>query len=114
MARLWLLLLLCVAVVPAQYWPGRQSNGRKYDGPETMLFKFEGIVKGVSKKDILLELEHEQTLRFRIAKEMRLYDGEKPAKEKMVGAGWMIVIEARREPNGDLTAMILRIVERSK
>ena len=113
--RAVVLFVLLAFGAEAQYYPiGPRGANRKYDGPDSLLFKFEGIVKGASKKQIVLEVEKDQTLEFQIDKAMKILDGNAPAKEKSVGAGWMIVIDASRRPNGDLIAKTVRIIERGK
>jgi hypothetical protein len=113
--RAVVLLVLLAVGAEAQYYPiGPRGANRKYDGPDALLFKFEGVVKGAGKKQILLEVEKDQTLEFQIDKAMKILDGNAPAKEKSVGTGWMVVIDASRKPNGDLVAKTVRIVERGK
>ena len=67
--------------------------------------RFPGTLKSVSKKQILLETENEQDVIFRRTKRTQFFNGEKEAKEEAAPVGDHIVIEGRRELNGDLDAI---------
>ncbi len=87
---------------------GPKPNGAGGSTSEEMLLRFPGTLKSISKKEILLEVEGEQQLIFRRIKKTRFLDGEKEAKETDAPAGQAIVIEGRRELNGDLDAYNVR------
>lgn len=113
-----ILTVLLTATLAAQYMPqvgGRQSRqqraapAKKNDTPSELLFKFEGIVKESSKKEFVVEVEGEQSLTFRRAKDIRFFNDKEAAKDKTLPVGTKIAVEAKRELNGDLTAMIVRL-----
>jgi hypothetical protein len=109
---------MLAATLSAQYMPqmgGRQSRqqrtapNKKNDTPSELLFKFEGIVKESSKKEFVVEVEGEQSLTFRRAKDIKFFNDKEVAKDKSLPVGTKVAVEAKREMNGDLTAMIVRL-----
>ncbi len=84
------------------------SNG-KLDSTQRLLFKFEGEVTESGKKEFVLAVEGEQNLTFRRGKDMKILEGKQAAKDKSLPVGAHLAVEAKRELNGDLTAVIVRI-----
>jgi len=119
------LTILLTATLHAQYIPipstgtrqPRQRNtapNRRSDTPNELLFKFEGTVKESSKKDFVVEVEGEQSLTFRRAKDLKILADKDPAKDKSLPIGTKVSVEAKREMNGDLTAMIVHLTPEPK
>ena len=120
MSKLPILLSLLAAGLSAQYMPmpststrqqrqrGAAPNKRSAT-PAELLFKFEGVVKETSKKEFVLELEGEQSLTFRRAKDIKVLNDKDAAKDKSLPVGAKVAVEAKREMNGDLTAMIVHL-----
>lgn len=69
-----------------------------------VLLRFPGVLKAIDKKRILLEVEGEQELEFRRAKKIRFFDNETPSVESKAPVGQPVVVEGRKEMNGDLMA----------
>ena len=118
-----ILTLSLVAGLFGQYLPGtggrqsrqqRTSPAKKNDTPSDLLFKFEGVVKESSKKEFVVEVEGDQSLTFRRAKDIKVLDDKDAAKEKNLPVGTKVAVEAKREMNGDLTARIVHIVTMQK
>lgn len=118
-----ILTVLLTAGLFGQYLPstgGRQSRRqrtaqtKKNDTPSELLFKFEGVVKESSKKEFVVEVEGDQSLTFRRAKDIRVVDEKDAAKEKSLPVGTKVAVEAKREMNGDLTARIVHVVTMQK
>ncbi len=104
------LLLLPVAAFAQRRGRSGSQSGQKSTGqggatPGELLARFTGTLKGVSRKEVLLEVSEDQQLVFRRVKQTRFYDGEKEAGEKSAPLGQPVVIEGRRELNGDLDAI---------
>ena len=102
-----------------QYLPGtggRQSRQqrtaptKKNDTPSELLFKFEGVVKESSKKEFVVEVEGDQSLTFRRAKDIKVLDEKDAATDKSLPVGIKVAVEAKREMNGDLTARIVHVM----
>ena len=119
MSKLAILLFLA-AGLSAQYMPipstgtrqPRQRNtapNKRSDSPSELLFKFEGIVKESSKKEFVVEVEGDQSLTFRRAKDIKVLNDKDAAKDKALPVGTKVAVEAKREMNGDLTAMIVHL-----
>lgn len=119
------LSILLASIVAAQYMPDpstgtrqqRQRNtapNKRSDSPSELLFKFEGVVKESSKKEFVVEVEGEQSLIFRRAKDIKVLNDTVNARDKSLPIGTKVAVEAKREMNGDLTAMIVRIVPAPK
>jgi len=95
----------------------RQRNtapNKRSDTPGELLFKFEGTVKESSKKEFVVEVEGEQNLTFRRGKDMKVLAEKDPAKDKSLPTGTKVSVEAKREMNGDLTAMIVHLTPEPK
>ena len=123
------LTTLLSATLSAQYMPTPNSGTRqprprntapnkRSDTPNELLFKFEGTVKESSKKEFVVEVEGEQSLTFRRAKDLKVLaekdPAKDPAKDKSLPIGTKISVEAKREMNGDLTAMIVHLTPEPK
>ncbi len=125
MSKTTILLLLSAVGLSAQYMPTPNTSGRQQrqrnsapnkrsDSPSDLLFKFEGVVKESSKKEFVVEVEGEQSLTFRRAKDIKVLNDKYAAKDKSLPAGTKVSVEAKREMNGDLTAMIVHLTPAPK
>jgi hypothetical protein len=72
---------------------------------DEILLRFPGTLKSISRKEILLDVDHEQELVFHRAKKVKFLDGGKESTEKAAPIGDHVVIEGRRALNGDLLAV---------
>lgn len=105
-ACLCLLLLLPFAAQPQQRTPrGRQQSRPNNSTPEEVLARFEGVLRALTKKEILIELPGEQTLTFRRVKKTTFYKDEKQVPAEAIAIGSAVLIEGRKEMNGDLDAI---------
>jgi hypothetical protein len=120
MSKLSILLLLLAASLSAQYMPTRQqrqrntASNKRSDSPSELLFKFDGSIKESSKKEFVVEVEGDQTLTFRRAKDIKILNDKGAAKDKSLPVGTKVSVEAKREMNGDLTAMIVHLTPSPK
>ena len=106
--RAWMVLLCAGGACFAQRRSrqnGSKATGAGGQSPEEVLIRFPGILKSIDKKQILIETGSEQDLTFRRTKRTRFFDGEKEAKESAAPVGEGVVIEGRRQMNGDLDAI---------
>ena len=117
--------LFLAAGLSAQYMPmpstgtrqPRQRNtapNKRSNTPSELLFKFDGVVKESSKKEFVVEVAGEQSLTFRRAKDIKVLSDKDAAKDKSLPVGTKVAVEAKREMNGDLTAMIVRLIPEPK
>ncbi len=112
------LFLISTSLLSAQYMPIPQQRqqrprpsapSKRSDTPGELLFKFDGVVKESSKKEFTVEVEGEQNLTFHRGKDIKIMDGKDQIKDKSLPVGTKLSVEAKREMNGDLTAMIVHL-----
>jgi hypothetical protein len=107
------LLFTSPGLVPAtgQMRPTRGTRGRQATANpnstagQGLLAKFEGTIRAKTKKEIVLEVEGEQSLTLRLTKKTTYFNGKDKAKPDDVPIGTSVVVEATRELNGDLSAV---------
>lgn len=84
--------------------PGGKANPKADEG-QGLLAKFEGTLRSKTTKQLILELEGEQTLTFRVTRKTTFLSGKDKIKPETVEVGSKVMLEATREPNGDLSAV---------
>jgi hypothetical protein len=116
------LLLLQVLIAPAfgqSRGPAQQSKQRsssssakdrskapaKAAETETPLVTMRGTLKTIDKKEIVLETAEEQVLPLRRAKKIKFLKDSKEIPEREFQAGTSVMVEVRREPTGELSAV---------
>jgi hypothetical protein len=103
----FLALGLLVNVSGQQSRRRQQQRGTSPDSstPGNVLIRFEGTLTFASKKEIRIDVEGDQSLDFRVTKKTAFYRGKAEITPKDLAANSHIVIEGRRELNGDLDAV---------
>ncbi len=109
-ASLILLFALCLAS-PAQYRQGPSgAPGSDLDILQTAVATFDGTLRSLDKKHVLLELGEDQTVSIEITKKTLYWRGTKSVAARDIGAGTVVTVEAKKVAN-QLVAVAVRIRE---
>jgi hypothetical protein len=114
-------LLLLLAATPAACQTGRQgrrqSAGRgahpDQSSSDKALPDFDGIVRGLDKKLLLLEEPDQNTMQLYVTRKTRYFDGDNKIKASQIKVGDRVSVEARLGPDGKPEAVNVRL-EREK
>jgi len=105
--RVFILLGLVTVVVPAQYRRGRQQD---INAPvERMPADFEGSVRGVTSKELVIETADGNTLQFRLTRKTEYYTGKQKSKASAVEVGMHAKVEGRKAPDNSLDAVRVEV-----
>ena len=108
-----ILALLLPVRMPAQYYPRRgpvsaTATSGPYSGPAVT---FNGTVKAVTKKEIIVDLDpadsgaDRQSLTFRVSKKTKFLKGDQPIKASDIEVGMHISLDATRDGDQKLSAL---------
>ncbi len=114
-------LLLLLVAAPAACQTGRQgrrqSTGRNGNPDQSTSAKalpdFEGVVRELDKKELLLEEPDQNTMKLFVTKKTRYFDGDNKIKASQIKVGDTVSVEARLGPDGKPEAVNVRL-EREK
>jgi len=102
--RLLLVSLLALAL------NGQYDSWRKSDkSVEVVMPAFPGTVRGISAKSLNVEVHDENMMLFNCSKKTVWLDGTKKIKPDAVKAGDLVIVEARKAPDGSLDAVYVRL-----
>lgn len=105
-----LLLWACFAAAAYGQYYGPWPPERKSDkSVEVALPAFPGTVKSANAKALNLEVHDENEMHFRCSKKTVWLDGEKRVKPEVVKEGDLVVVEAKKAPDGTMDAMYVRL-----
>ena len=94
----------------------RQSTARGNPDQSTSdkaLPDFDGVVRGLDKKVLLLEEPDQNTMKLFVTKKTRYFDGDNKIKASQIKVGDRVSVEARLGPDGKPEAVNVRL-EREK
>ncbi len=110
---LGLLLLLAASpgVCQSRHSGRRQQSSPKPDESTNsqVLPSFNGIVRGIDSKMLLLEEEDQNTMQFYCTKKTRYFDGNNKIKVSQIKNGDRVSVEARLGPDGKPEAVNVRL-----
>ncbi|MSV28152.1 MAG: hypothetical protein EXQ52_05340 [Bryobacterales bacterium] len=99
-----LMVVLCSVPAHGQSPAARRTRGQKIEAPVAVA-KFEGALVALDKKQLLLKLEGEQSLTFRINRKTRFFLDGKPASASRLSVDAAVTVEGMKEMNGELLAV---------
>ncbi len=107
-----LLVLMTAAILPGQYLPGQYSRRRPssatvgagpYNGPAV---SFNGTVKSLTKKEIIIDLDAEQeSLTLRRSGKTKFFKDDKEIKAADIPVGTHVTLDATRDGDQKLSAL---------
>jgi hypothetical protein len=108
MFRSFLVALLLASTCPAQYRRGRQQD--PYGGPvDSMAADFQGTVRGVTSKDLVMETADGNTMEFRITRKTVIRRGNAEAKASAIEVGMKVNVAAKKAPDNSLDAVRIEL-----
>ena len=115
----WLPIAALLVALPAFCQMGGQPRVRRtgansaQDNPDAqdkgLLPSFTGTIRGIDSKGLTLEAPGENLLEFRCSKKTKFADGAKTLKISDFKPGDNVAIDARRELDGSLDAVKVRV-----
>ena len=115
----WILVGALLGALPAFCQMGGQPRVRRtgvnsaQDNPaaqnKDLLPSFTGTIRGIDSKGLTLEVTGENLLEFRCSKKTKYADGDKTLKSSDFKPGDKVAIDARRELDGSLDAVKVRV-----
>ncbi len=119
MKRICLLILLLAIVVSPGFGQRGRRGSRQQPSPgkqseEEPLATISGTVKAIDSKMLITEDVEGNSLQYRSTKKTGYFDGDKNIKPDDIHAGDRVSVDARREPDGSLTAVNVRLVRLKK
>jgi len=111
MRTLIFLLLLTSLETAAQRRPGSRSNGvpgSDLDILNAAVASFDGTLRVLNKKRIVLEMSEDQTLTMEVNKKTLFFRGAKAISSREVGEAVIVTVEARKVAN-QLVAVSVRV-----
>ena len=108
------ILLLAVSVTHAQR--GRRSVGggtptARAAGIEGVVVTFQGALKKLSKKEVLIESDEKQLMTVRCSGKTKYFDKDsKEVKPADIDLDTLVLVEAREDVDSKLTAIDVKIV----
>ena len=117
-----ILALLLPVRMPAQYYPRRgpvsaTATSGPYSGPAVT---FNGTVKAVTKKEIIVDLDpadsgaDRQSLTFRVSKKTKFLKGDQAIKPSDIGLGTHISLDATRDGDAKFSALNVMVATAGK
>jgi len=105
-----LLISVLFAQPPSAGRQGRQGKARqqaqnKVSDLETPVATFQGTVRSISKKEIVLDLAEEQSIAFHISRKTKFVKDSKSIKPTAIGAGAPVTVEGKRDLLGNVEAV---------
>jgi hypothetical protein len=105
-----LLILSFVALLCAPAWA--QSRRGRTRSPqtgisdlETPVATFQGKVRSISKKEIVLDMPEDQSIAFHISHKTKFVKDDKPIKAAAISAGATVMVEGKRDALGNTDAV---------
>ncbi len=102
---LWMFALAAYGQYYGEWPPERKSD----KSVEVAMPAFPGSVQSASAKALNLELHDGNTMNFKCSKKTVWLDGEKKVKPEAFKEGDMVVVEAKKAPDGTMDAMYVRL-----
>ncbi len=99
-----LMVVLCAAPALGQSPAARRTRSGKTEVP-VAIAKFEGTLAALDKKQLLLKLEGEQSLTFRINRKTRFFLDGKQTSASRLSVDAAVTVEGMKEMNGELLAV---------
>ena len=99
------LLFLLILSLPA---PGQRRRGEELDILNAAVATFDGTLRSLTKKELVIELAGDQSLTFEVNKKTQFLRGAKPMAAKDVRVGALVLVEARKVAS-DLIAVRVRV-----
>jgi len=110
--RAYLILSFALCLVsPAQYRRGPTgAPGSDLDILQTAVATFDGTMRSLDKKHVLLEVGEDQTVSIEITKKTLYWRGTKAIAPRDIGAGTVVTVEAKKVAN-QMVAVAVRVRE---
>ena len=108
-----IVILLFVSHLGAQYHRGSKPTGRPgsdLDILSTAVASFDGTLRSLDHKHVLLEMGEEQTLSMEVNKKTQYFRGAKAIASGEVPVGAIVTVEAKKAAN-QLVAVSVRVNE---
>jgi hypothetical protein len=108
-----LIPLLC-AQTPSTGRQTRQSRGRqqpqnKVSDLETPVATFQGTVRSISKKEIVVDMPEEQSIAFHISHKTKFVKDAKPVKPATIATGARVTVDGKRDLLGNVEAVSVTV-----
>ena len=99
--RTCIVLALLAATLCAQ----RRSPQNKISDLETPVATFQGKLKSLTKKEIVLDVGEDQSITFHISGKTKFLKGGKPVKPSAIPPGAAVTVEGKRDLMGNVDAV---------
>ena len=104
-AVVWLMALAAYG----QYYGGWAPERKSDKSVEAVMPAFPGTVKSASARALNVEVHDENEMHFRCSRKTVWLDGEKRVKPEALKEGDLVVVEAKKAPDGTMDAMYVRL-----
>lgn len=105
------LLLIAASAATAQRRPRPNTEpGSDYDILNAAVATFDGTLRSLDKKRVLLEMGEDQTLTIEVNRKTRYFRGAKAIMAREISVGAIVTVEARKVAN-QLLAVAVRVRE---
>src|SRR5262245_29171891 len=112
--RILAALLLISGLALAAQITSRQRNGAPgsdLDILNSAVATFDGTLRGLDKKRLVLEMSEEQTISVEVNKKTLFFVGKKAATAQDFQVGSVVTVEAKKATNNQLIAVGVRMKE---
>lgn len=106
--RLLILLSLVGILMPAQP-RGRRQQPKANQPVETIAADFEGTVRGITSKELVMETADGNTLQFHLGRKTEFYKGTERAKWSAIQVGMHVKVEGKKAPDNSLDAVRVEV-----
>jgi len=87
----------------------RQQPQNKVSDLETPLATFQGSVRSISKKEIVVDMPEDQSIAFHISHKTKFVKDAKPVKPATIAAGMKVMVDGKRDLLGNVEAVTVTV-----
>jgi hypothetical protein len=87
----------------------RQQPQNKVSDLETPVATFQGSVRSISKKEIVVDMPEDQSIAFHISHKTKFVKDAKPVKPATIVAGMKVMVDGKRDLLGNVEAVTVTL-----
>jgi hypothetical protein len=110
---LLLIPMLCAQTPSTSRQPkqgrGRQQPQNRVSELETPVATFQGTVRSISKKEIVVDMPEDQSIAFHISHKTKFIKDDKPVKPAAIVAGTLVTVDGKRDLLGNVEAVTVTV-----